>query len=90
MLCIRGQIVEISGSQVVLGFGGREQPTNQVVHVVSIGDGDIKLAVDSISGFVDAADGDFADPPRLGGKDAAMVCQSEHVISILDPDALFD
>ena len=73
VLDIRGEVVEVFDLSLVLGSGGREQHSNQVVLVVSIGDGDVGLAVDSISDIVDAAEEDFADPPRLGGKVGAMV-----------------
>ena len=89
VLDIRGEIVEVFDLSVVLGSSAREPQDNQVVLVVSIGDGDVGLAVDSISDIVDAADTDFADPPRLGGKIAAMVRHDGHLISILDLDALF-
>ena len=89
VLDIRGKVVEVFDLSTILGFGGREPQANQVVLVVAIGDKDVGLAVDSISDIVDAADGDFADPPRQGGKIAAMVRRSENLLSILDLDRLF-
>ncbi|MBU1176104.1 MAG: chemotaxis protein CheW [Alphaproteobacteria bacterium] len=90
VLDIRGKIVEVFDLSLVLGSGGRDQQANQVVLVVAIADRDVGLAVDSVSDIVDAADGDFAEPPAKGGKVAAMVRQNEQLISILDLDVLFN
>lgn len=89
VLDIRGSIVEVFDLSVVLGAGAREQQANQVVLVVAMGERDVGLAVDSVSDIVDAAPGDFADPPQRGGKVAAIVRQNDHLISILDLDVLF-
>lgn len=89
VLDIRGTIVEVFDLSQVLGSGSREQTSNQVVLVVAIADRDVGLAVDSVSDIVDAADGDFAEPPAKGGKIGAIVRQSDHLISILDLDQLF-
>ena len=89
VLDIRGSIVEVFDLSLVLGSGGRDHQDNQVVLVVAIGERDVGLAVDSVSDIVDAADGDFAEPPAKGGKVAAMVRQNEHLISILDLNVLF-
>ncbi len=89
VLDIRGEIVEVFDLSVVLNSGSFEDQTNQVVLVVAVGGKDVGLAVDSISDIVDAAEGDFADPPTKGGKVAAIVRQEQQLISILDLDALF-
>ena len=89
VLDIRGSIVEVFDLSVVLGSGARDHQANQVVLVVAIGDRDVGLAVDSVSDIVDAADSDFADPPKQGGKVAAIVRQNELLISVLDLDVLF-
>ena len=89
VLDIRGNIVEVFDLSAVLGSAAHDTQSNQVVLVVAIGGRDVGLAVDSVSDIVDAAPGDFADPPRMGGKVASIVRQKEHLISILDLDVLF-
>jgi len=89
VLDIRGSIVEVFDLSIVLGSGARDHQANQVVLVVAIGERDVGLAVDSVSDIVDAADGDFAEPPAHGGKVAAIVRQNEHLISVLDLNVLF-
>ena len=89
VLDIRGSIVEVFDLSTVLGSGAHDSPANQVVLVVAINGRDVGLAVDSVSDIVDAAPGDFADPPKAGGKVAAIVRQSDRLISILNLDVLF-
>ena len=84
VLDIRGKIVEVFDLSVVLGCGSRESLDNQVVLVVAIDGRDVGLAVDSVSDIVDAEDGDFAEPPVVGGKIATIVRQNDQLISILD------
>ncbi len=89
VLDIRGKIVEVFDLSAVLGSGMHANQTNQVVLVVAIGGRDVGLAVDSVSDIVDAAPGDFAEPPKVGGKVAEIVRQNDRLISILDLDVLF-
>ena len=89
VLDIRGNIVEVFDLSTVLGSGMHDNQANQVVLVVAIGGRDVGLAVDSVSDIVDAAPGDFAEPPKAGGKVAEIVRQSDRLISILDLDVLF-
>ena len=89
VLDIRGNIVEVFDLSTVLGSGMHDNQANQVVLVVAINGRDVGLAVDSVSDIVDAAPGDFAVPPKTGGKVAEIVRQSDRLISILDLDVLF-
>ena len=89
VLDIRGNIVEVFDLSTVLGSGAHDSQANQVVLVVAINGRDVGLAVDSVSDIVDAAPGDFAEPPKAGGKVAAIVRQTDSLISILDLDVLF-
>ncbi len=89
VLDIRGSIVEVFDLSIVLGSGMRETQASQVVLVVAMDGRDVGLAVDSVSDIVDAEPGDFADPPKKGGKIAAIVRQKDQLISILDLNTLF-
>lgn len=89
VLDIRGTVVEVFDLAVVLGAQAMRERTGQVVLVVAIGDRDVGLAVDSVSDIVDATPGEFADPPRPGGKVSAIVRQEDYLISVLDLSVLF-
>ena len=90
VLDIRGSIVEVFDLSTVLGYGAHDAQANQVVLVVAIGGRDVGLAVDSVSDIVDAEPGDFADPPDSCGKVAAIVRQTDRLISVLNLDVLFN
>ncbi|MBS3849635.1 chemotaxis protein CheW [Devosia sp. J2-20] len=94
VLDIRGTVVEVHDLSAMLG-GQRLQPEpGHVVLVVSLGETNVGILVDSVSDIIFAKDDEFRAAPNSGGdpdsaKVSRLVRQEDRLIAILNLQALF-
>jgi len=94
VLDIRGTVVEVHDLSAMLG-GQRLQPEpGHVVLVVSLGETNVGILVDSVSDIIFAKDDEFREAPNSNGdpsgaKVSRLVRQEDRLIAILNLQALF-
>jgi purine-binding chemotaxis protein CheW len=93
VLDIRGSVVEVFDLSAILGGPATEGRPGQVVLVVSIGEANFGILVDSVSDIIFAGENDFRVAPSAGrdrrnAKISGLVRQDERLIAILNLAAL--
>ncbi|MGV8831566.1 MAG: chemotaxis protein CheW [Devosia sp.] len=93
VLDIRGTVVEVHDLSAMLGGQRLDPAPGHVVLVVSLGDTNVGMLVDSVSDIIFAKDDDFRAAPGAGGDSSAkvsrLVRQDDRLIAILNLPALF-
>ncbi|MDO8359252.1 MAG: chemotaxis protein CheW [Devosia sp.] len=94
VLDIRGSVVEVYDLSAILGGPSTEGKPGQVVLVVSMGETNVGILVDSVSDIIFAEEADFRSAPSAGrdresAKVSGLVRQGERLIAILNLETLF-
>lgn len=94
VLDIRGSIVEVYDLCAILGGPATEAQPGHVVLVVSLGEHDVGVLVDSVSDIIFAEESDFRPAPSAGrdpqnAKVSGLVRQGDRLIAILNLLTLF-
>ena len=89
VLDIRGSVIEVYDLSALLGGMSNEEGRNTVVLVVSLGDTNFGLQVDSVSDIIFASPDDFRPSPRGAGKVPNLIKQGDKLIGILNLEVLF-
>lgn len=94
VLDIRGTVVEVHDLSAMLGGPRLDAAPGHVVLVVSLGEVNVGILVDSVSDIIFAKDDEFRDAPATGGdsssaKVSRLVRQDDRLIAILNLQALF-
>lgn len=93
VLDIRGNIVQVYDLAALLGSHGGNDKSGQVVLVVSLGEREVGLAVDSVSDIIFARKEDMRPAPSNGGLSDAtvsfLVKNEDRLIAILALRTLF-
>tara|TARA_R110002020_G_scaffold47707_4_gene135818 strand:- start:586 stop:1077 length:492 start_codon:yes stop_codon:yes gene_type:complete len=94
VLDIRGTVVEVHDLSAMLGGQRLQAEPGHVVLVVSLGDTNVGILVDSVSDIIFAKDEEFRAAPNTGGdpssaKVSRLVRQEDRLIAILNLPALF-
>ena len=94
VLDIRGSVVEVYDLSAILGGPSTEARPGHVVLVVSMGETNVGILVDSVSDIIFAEEADFRMPPIAGrdretAKVSGLVRQDDRLIAILNLKALF-
>jgi len=94
VLDIRGSVVEVYDLSAILGGPSTEAVPGHVVLVVSMGETNVGILVDSVSDIIFAEESDFRAAPAAGrnahnAKVSGLVRQGERLIAILNLNTLF-
>lgn len=94
VLDIRGSVVEVYDLSAILGGPRSEAVPGRVVLVVSMGETNVGILVDSVSDIIFADPADFRSSPSAGrdrrnAKVSGLVRQGERLIAILNLTNLF-
>jgi purine-binding chemotaxis protein CheW len=94
VLDIRGSVVEVYDLSAILGGPTTAGKPGQVVLVVSMGETNVGILVDSVSDIIFAEEADFRPAPAVGrdrqpAKVSGLVRLGERLIAILNLKALF-
>lgn len=91
VLDIRGEVVEVFDLSAMLGGGAIETKAESVVLVVSLGDRDMGILVDSVSDIIDAREKDIRKSPGddQNKKVSQLVSHGDELVAILNLQLLF-
>ncbi|MGV8856616.1 MAG: chemotaxis protein CheW [Devosia sp.] len=93
VLDIRGMVVEVHDLSAMLGGQRLQAAPGHVVLVVSLGETNVGILVDSVSDIIFAKDEEFRAAPTTGdggnAKVSRLVRQEDRLIAILNLPALF-